>query len=118
MIEHNEVTVEIGTDVLTTVAVIILPLQPVFVTAVYAIGNVMEPLNVKPPVSTTDVHDNCVQLKVPVSMSEVHDNCVQLIVPVSISEVHVNCAQLFDFLKKRLYLVALLDKLVMLPMIV
>ena len=78
MIEHSEVTVEIGTDVLTTVAVIILPIQPVVGTAVYDVGNVMEPLNVKPPVSMTDVHDYCVQLKVPVSTTEVHDNCVKL----------------------------------------
>ena len=81
LIEHSEVTVEIGTDVLTTVAVIILHIQPVFGTDVYDVGNIMAPLNVKPPVSTTDVYDNCVQLKVPVSISEVHVYCAQLKFP-------------------------------------
>ena len=94
MIEHSEVTVDTGTDVLTTVPERILPIQPVGGTTVYDVGSVIEPLNVRPPVSTTDVHDNCVQLSVPVSISEVHDNCVQLNVPVSISEVHDDCAQL------------------------
>ena len=94
LIEHSEVTVEIGIDVLTTVPVIILPTHPVGELTVYDVGNVIDPLNVSPPVSTTEVHDSCVQLKGPVSTTELHDSCVQLKLPVSISELHVNCAQL------------------------
>ena len=81
MIEHNEVTVDTGTDVLTTVPERILPIQPVGGTTVYDVGSVIEPLNVRPPVSTTEVHDNCVQLNVPVSISEEHVNCAQLTFP-------------------------------------
>ena len=94
LIEHSKVTVKIGTDVLTTVPVIILPTHPVGGTTVYDIGSVIDPLNVSPPVSTTELHDNCVQLKVPVSTTELHDSCVQIKLPVSISEAHVKCAQL------------------------
>jgi len=81
LIEHSEVTVDTGADILTTVPERILAIQPVGGTTVYDVGSVIEPLNVRPPVSTTEVHDNCVQLSAPVSISEVHDNCAQLPFP-------------------------------------